>query len=124
MKRFRLVVLTAGATLVLAAAAESQAPATPTGNGANGKRLYEADGCYQCHGYAGQGGRDGPRIAATALNAQALIRYVRRPFGAMPAFTEKVLSEQELTDIYAYLKAFPPAKAAKDIPLLDQLRDK
>jgi mono/diheme cytochrome c family protein len=124
MKRMQLVVLTVAATLTLAAAgvAESQSPAT--GNAGNGKRLYEADGCYQCHGYAGQGGRDGARIAATALTTQALIRYVRRPFGAMPAFTEKVLSDQELTDIYAYLKAFPAAKPAKDIPLLDQLRDK
>jgi mono/diheme cytochrome c family protein len=118
----RTLALTAVATLVLAAVAESQAPAT--GNAANGKRLYETDGCYQCHGYAAQGGRDGPRIAATALTGQALIRYVRRPFGAMPAFTEKVLSEQELTDIYAYLKAFPAAKPVKDIPLLDQLRGK
>jgi mono/diheme cytochrome c family protein len=42
----------------------------------------------------------------------------------MPAFTEKVLSDQDLTDIHAYLKAFPAARAAKDIPLLDQLRDK
>ena len=108
--------------LMLAAAAESQAPAT--GNPANGKRLYETDGCYQCHGYAAQGGRDGPRLAAIPLNVQALVRYVRRPFGAMPAFTEKVLSDQDLTDIHAYLKAFPAAKAAKDIPLLDQLRDK
>ena len=121
MKNIRLFVLTAAATLILAAVAESQAPAT--GNAGNGKRLYETDGCYQCHGYAAQGGRDGPRLAATALNAQALIRYVRRPFGAMPAFTEKVLSEQDLTDIHAYLKAFPAAKAAKDIPLLDQLRE-
>ena len=71
---------------------------------------------------AAQGGRDGPRLAATALNAQALIRYVRRPFGAMPAFTEKILSDQELTDIYAYLKSLPAAKAAKDIPLLDQIK--
>jgi mono/diheme cytochrome c family protein len=81
-------------------------------------------GCYQCHGYAAQGGRDGPRIAATALTVQAFIRYVRRPFGAMPAFTEKVLPEQDVTDIHAYLKAFPEAKPVKDIPLLDQLRDK
>jgi mono/diheme cytochrome c family protein len=122
MKRIQLVVLTVAATLILAVAAESQSPAT--GNAGNGKRLYEADGCYQCHGYAGQGGRDGARIAATALTTQGLIRYVRRPFGAMPAFTEKVLSDQELTDIYTYLKAFPAAKPAKDIPLLDQLRDK
>ena len=122
MTKLTVLGLTSVAMLLLAAVAESQAPAT--GNAANGKRLFETDGCYQCHGYAAQGGRDGPRLTATALNAQALIRYVRRPSGAMPAFTEKVLSEQDLTDIHAYLKAFPAAKAVQDIPLLDQLRDK
>jgi mono/diheme cytochrome c family protein len=91
---------------------------------ANGKRLYEKDGCYECHGYAAQGGRDGPRLAATSLSVQALTRYVRRPFGAMPAFTAKVLSDQELADIYAYLKSFPAAKPAKDIPILRQMQDK
>ena len=89
---------------------------------ATGKRLFEKDGCYECHGYAAQGGRDGPRLAATSLSLQALIRYVRRPLGAMPAFTAKVLSDQELTDIYAYLKSFPPAKPAKEIPLLRQIQ--
>jgi mono/diheme cytochrome c family protein len=122
MTKLTVLGLASVAMLLLAAFAEPQAPAM--GSVANGKRLFETDGCYQCHGYAAQGGRDGPRLAATALNAQALIRYVRRPFGSMPAFTEKVLSEQDLTDIHAYLKAFPAAKAAKDIPLLDQLRDK
>jgi ubiquinol-cytochrome c reductase cytochrome c subunit len=114
--------LAGAAPLILAAAAASQAPAA--GNAGNGRRLYETVGCYQCHGYAAQGGRDGPRIAATALTVQAFIRYVRRPFGAMPAFTEKVLPEQDMSDIHAYLKAFPAAKPFKDIPLLDQLRDK
>ena len=41
----------------------------------------------------------------------------------MPAFTEKVLSDAELTDIYAYLQSVPAPKAVKDIPLLNQLRD-
>ena len=41
----------------------------------------------------------------------------------MPAFTEKVISDQELTDIYAYLKTIP-AKPAKDIPLLNALEKK
>jgi mono/diheme cytochrome c family protein len=91
---------------------------------ANGKRLFEKDGCYECHGYAGQGGRDGPRLAATSLSLQALTRYVRRPFGSMPAFTAKVLSDGELADIYAYLKSFPAAKPAKDIPILRQMQDK
>jgi len=40
----------------------------------------------------------------------------------MPAFTEKVATDAELTDIYAYLKSIPPPKAVKDIPLLDQLK--
>jgi mono/diheme cytochrome c family protein len=37
----------------------------------------------------------------------------------MPAFSEKVLSNSELADIYAYLKSIPEPKAVKDIPLLD-----
>ena len=113
--------------MIAIASAAAQVPAAKQanpGNAENGKRLFEKDGCYECHGYAGQGGRDGPRLAATSLSLTALIRYVRRPLGAMPAFTGKVLSDQELTDIYAYLKAFPAAKSAKDIPVLNQMRDK
>lgn len=107
------------------AAAQTPAPQSPThGNAENGKRLFERDGCYQCHGYAGQGGRDGARIAATTMTAAAFARYVRRPFGAMPAFTEKVVSDAELTDIYDFLKSLPPAQPVKEIPLLSHLRDK
>ena len=70
----------------------------------------------------GQGTIAGARIGPPPLNAQGVIRYVRRPAGQMPAFTEKVMSDQELTDVYAYLKTIPPAKPAKDIPLLSDLR--
>ena len=112
--------LLTAAALIGAAIAAAQAPA---GNADNGKRLFLRDGCWECHGYAGQGGRDGARIAATALNAQGLIRYVRRPAGAMPAFTVKVATDQELTDIWAYLKTLPAPKPAKDIPLLNQLKN-
>jgi mono/diheme cytochrome c family protein len=107
--------------LAMAAIVGAQVPdAKQAGSVENGKRIFEKDGCYECHGHAGQGGRDGPRVAATSLTLQALIRYVRRPFGAMPAFTPKVLSDQELTDIYAFLKSFPAARPGKDIPLLKQ----
>jgi mono/diheme cytochrome c family protein len=85
--------------------------------------MFVRDGCWQCHGYAGQGSRDGARILATALTQQAFTRYVRKPTGAMPAFTEKVATDQELTDIYAYLKSMPAPKAAKDIPLLNQMQN-
>jgi len=104
--------------ILAAAIAFAQSP----GNRENGKRLFTKDVCYECHGYDGQGGRDGPRIAATPLNLQALSRYVRRPFGAMPAFTAKVLPDQDLTDIYAYLKSLPVAKSPKDVPLLKQMQ--
>ncbi len=97
---------------------------TSTGDAANGKKLFLRDGCYECHGYAGQGGRDGARIAAIGLNAQGLIRYVRAPGGAMPAYTDKVITDQELTDVWAYLQTLPKAKPAKDIPLLNDLYKK
>jgi ubiquinol-cytochrome c reductase cytochrome c subunit len=90
----------------------------------NGKRVFVRDGCYECHGYAGQGTIAGARIGPPVLNAQGMIRYIRKPAGAMPAFTDKVLSDQEVNDIYAYLKTMPAPKPVKDIPLLNQIRDK
>jgi mono/diheme cytochrome c family protein len=110
-----------GFLLILLAAA---ALAQPSGDAENGKRLFLRDGCFQCHGYAGQGGRAGARIAAPKFTAQVLILYVRHPAGDMPAYTEKVLPDQELRDIFAYLKSLPAARPSKEIPLLDQLRDR
>ena len=119
MKQIIFGILTAG-TLLLRAGASVQSDAAV----ANGKRLFVRDGCFQCHGYVGQGGIAGSRIGATPMNTQAFIQYVRRPSGAMPAYSDKVLSDQELADIHAYLKSMPAPKAAKDIPLLQQLKEK
>jgi mono/diheme cytochrome c family protein len=110
------------AAFLLTGIAFPQTPAPTAGDAAKGKALFVKDGCYECHGYVGQGTKDGARIGPPVLNAQGLIRYVRRPAGAMPAFTEKVATDAELTDIYAYLKSIPAPKAVKDIPLLDQLK--
>ena len=88
---------------------------------ANGKRLFERNGCYQCHGYVGQGGTAGARLAQTRLPLIAFTAYVRNPAsGGMPPFRAKVMSDQELADVYAYIKTFPEPKPAKDIPLLNQ----
>jgi mono/diheme cytochrome c family protein len=116
MKKILLILLM---TAPIVASAQS---GTAAGNVEKGKQLFMKQNCYYCHGTSGQGGRDGARIAQTALNLQGVIRYVRRPTGGMPAFTEKILSDQELTDIYAYLKSLPAAKPAKDIPLLEQIK--
>ena len=53
-------------------------------NADNGKRLFVRDGCYQCHGYAGQGSIAGARLAPPVLNAQGMAKYIRRPAGGMP----------------------------------------
>jgi mono/diheme cytochrome c family protein len=122
MKKHYLLILTASAALTLPALASGQASTPSAGDVENGKRLFTKQNCYYCHGTAGQGGRDGARIAQIGLNAQGLVRYVRKPTGSMPAFSEKMISDQDLTDIYSYLKSLPKANAPKDIPLLDQIK--
>jgi mono/diheme cytochrome c family protein len=107
--------------LLQAAPGPAQAPA---GNVEAGRQSYAKHTCYFCHGTAGQGGIAGARVAGVARNAQSFIRYIRRPSGQMPAYTEAILSDRELTDILAYLRSLPPAKAVKDIPLLNQLKDR
>jgi ubiquinol-cytochrome c reductase cytochrome c subunit len=91
-----------------------------TGNADNGKRLFVKYGCYTCHGYQGQGGAAGAKLAPKPIATAALIAYVRHPSGSMPPFTAKVVTEAELTDIHAFLASVPTPPAAKDIPLLNQ----
>lgn len=93
---------------------------TKPGDVANGKRLFEKNGCYQCHGYVGQGGTAGARLAQTRHTLATFTAFVRNPpSGGMPPYRAKVMSDQELADVYAYIKTFPEPKAAKDIPLLN-----
>ena len=98
-------------------------PAFLSGQGSgsveNGKKLFLRDGCYECHGYAGQGGA-GVRIAPKVIALQNFIKYVRNPTGAMPPYTAKVASDQDLTDIRAFLATIPEPPPAKNIPLLNQ----
>jgi mono/diheme cytochrome c family protein len=92
---------------------------SPTGNADNGKKLFTADGCYQCHGYEGQGSTaTGPRLAPRPMPFAQLSKYVRAPTGQMPPYTAKVLSDQELSDIYAYLQSRPQAPAMDTLVLL------
>jgi mono/diheme cytochrome c family protein len=93
-----------------------------TGNAQNGNRIYTADGCYECHGRVGQGSQQtgAPRVGPPALTIDAFARYIHAPTGNMPPYTGKVVSDQDVADIFAFLKSVPPAPAAKDIPLLNQ----
>jgi ubiquinol-cytochrome c reductase cytochrome c subunit len=108
------------AIAVLAGGAPAQAQGWPPGDAANGKRVYMADGCYQCHGTVGQGSRPtGPHLAPNPLPYEAFAGQVRRPVNAMPPYTSVVLSEQDLADIYAYLASIPPLVDPKAAAILD-----
>jgi len=96
------------------------ASATLTGNADNGKKLFAAYGCYECHGRQGAGASTGPRIGPPVITLAAALRYVRAPTGQMPPYTTKVASDQDITDIYTYLKSLPPPPSASSIPLLNQ----
>jgi mono/diheme cytochrome c family protein len=120
-----------GAILLLAAPtprAQNAAPqaekseAPPAGNAENGKKIFTKDGCYECHGREGQGAAQGagPRIGPLQLSFEGFTKYVHQPTGQMPPYTSKVISDQELADIFAYLQSRPKATPSKDIPLLNQ----
>jgi ubiquinol-cytochrome c reductase cytochrome c subunit len=104
--------------LFTTATLSAQSPAS--GNTENGKRQFVKLGCYTCHGYQGQGGGAGAKLAPHPISTAALIAYVRHPTGTMPPFTKKVVSDEDLTDIHAYLGSIPAPPPAKDIPLLNR----
>ena len=68
----------------------------------DGQQLYESRGCFQCHGYLGQGGSAGPRLAPVPIPLSAFIAIVRKPPNVMPAYSPNVLSDDELRKIYQF----------------------
>src|SRR5262245_57370022 len=98
----RFLIVTAIALLfVFAVQAQTPLPPAPAsdnapaGNAENGKKLYAQYGCYQCHGYAAQGGV-GARLAPRPIGFPAFSKYVRQPTGEMPPYTPKVLTDAQL----------------------------
>jgi mono/diheme cytochrome c family protein len=90
------------------------------GNAQNGRKLFESDGCYQCHGREAQGGiGTGPRLGPKPIPFAAVQKYIRQPTGQMPLYTEKVVSDKDLADIYAVLQSVATPPPAKSIPLLN-----
>ena len=105
---------------------QSLAPAKlelpPTANAPNGQKLYTKYGCYECHGLEGQGSAQtgGSRLGPVQIPFGSFVTYVRQPSGQMPPYTKKAISDTELADVYAFLKARPEAPASKGIAILNQ----
>jgi len=86
------------------------------GDPANGRRIFVATGCYQCHGREAQGSSAGPRLGPSPLPLAGFTRYVRRPRGEMPPYTAKVLTDAQLADIHAFLRGLPRPPAVSTLP--------
>ena len=105
--------LTAAGGLLLAAAYPALSATTPdSANVAHGREVYEATGCYECHGHVGQGGL-GPKLAPGPLPLQAFAAYVRSPAREMPPYSKEVLSARDIVDIHAFLATVAPLSGAE-----------
>ncbi len=88
----------------------------------HGKVAFMQHGCWQCHGTVGQGSiatSGGKRLAPEPLPWDAFSSFVRSTNRSMPPYSDKILTDGDLEDIYAYLQSIPKPPDAKTIPLLN-----
>jgi mono/diheme cytochrome c family protein len=123
----RKLVNVIGVALIAAFAAggfddAARAQDAPPDDAAEGKRLYLAVGCFLCHGRSGQGGAmngPAPILARTAMPFDGFKGQLRQPATDMPAYSEKVMSDQQIADIYAYVESLPGPRPTKDMKIFD-----
>lgn len=117
----RSFIVTAIGALLIASVVTALAADKPA-NATRGKQLYMSTGCFQCHGTSGEGGGfAGPKVAPTPIPREAFVLQLRKPRARMPVYTDVVMPDKDVDDIYAYLQAIPKGKTAADIPMLKGL---
>jgi mono/diheme cytochrome c family protein len=122
MAKFARHISIAAAAALTLSIVPALAQEAPPADAANGKRVYLTVGCFLCHGRAGQGGAfngPAPALAKTALPFEGFKMQLRNPSKDMPAYSEPVMSDKEIADIYAFVQSLPGRREAKDIPLLN-----
>jgi ubiquinol-cytochrome c reductase cytochrome c subunit len=103
MMRPLLVILAVGLSAIGAAAQTA-----PTGSVEKGRVTFVKVGCAQCHGREGQGSpTTGPRLGPGSMPYAGFARYVRAPRQQMPPYTDRILSDADLADIYAFVQSRP-----------------
>ena len=98
-----------------------------------GEELYVSHGCYSCHGYNGAGARPLTEGASTMTRDKDLfLSYLRLradenpmlPALSIPSFSIEALSDDEATDIFAYINTLvDDAPAFEDIPVFQEIMD-
>jgi len=120
IRSFVRVVLAAVAAGTVALASGS---AFAAGDAAKGKASFIKYGCWQCHGTEGQGSAitsAGKVLAPDPMPLETFTAFLRSTNAAMPPYSEKVLPNEDVADMHAYLSTIPKPKDAKTIPLLSQ----
>jgi len=82
--------------------------AAAQGNAETGRMAWAGNqlACRNCHGPQGQGAY-GPDLAGRGLSADQFLRAIRKPWGVMPAFIDKQISDQTSADLAAYFASLP-----------------
>lgn len=101
--------------------------AAPAGSAEKGRQLFKKVGCYECHDTEAQGSMastdwtSGPRLGPNPMPFRRFVQFVRHAPRApqiMPPYTSKVLSDQDLADIYAFLQSVSPPVPIDRVPEL------
>ena len=103
MRKSRLILLwlcglVGGIGIAAVASAYTSKPAR-----SDGAALYAEVGCAECHGFVGQGGRAGPRLAGKAFTREGFAKQLRHPVDEMPPYSEQVLDAARLARLYDYV---------------------
>jgi mono/diheme cytochrome c family protein len=116
LKRFAAAIVLGVALLIANQAAHAD-------SAERGKIAFLKHGCWQCHGFEGQGSiatSSGAVLAPDPLPFEAFASFVRSTNRSMPPYSEAILSDADLADIYAMLQSVPKAAIYKNIPLLNR----
>ena len=108
----KTMVIAAGLTALCTGSAAAQ-----DGNAQTGRQLFESKGCYSCHGFVGQGSREGPRLTPP-LPFAAFIVQLRTPRAIMPPYEAALVTDSQAADIHAYLASQPKPPDPKSVKLL------
>jgi ubiquinol-cytochrome c reductase cytochrome c subunit len=92
----------------------------PQGDVKRGHAAFLKYQCYTCHGTVGQGADRGagPKLAPNPFPWAGFEFQVRTPRQDMPAYRRQHLPDQDLADIYAYVRTIKAPQPASSIPLL------
>jgi mono/diheme cytochrome c family protein len=93
------------------------------GSAERGKVAFVKHGCWQCHGFEGQGSvatSNGAVLAPNTTPFETFASFVRSTNRSMPAYREAILSNADLADIYAFLQSIPETPNYRNIPLLNR----